>query len=287
MAYIGNQNYQAYVTLASQTFTTSGSTTIYALNYTVTNANNLDLYVGGSKQQPSVAYTAAGNTLTLTTATSSSMYAVYLGQGIQTVQPGNSSVGTSQLTTGAVGISNLSASGTANSSSYLRGDNTWSTISTGPSAGQVIQVVSTTVSTNLSISIGGTLTDITGLSATITPSSTSNKILVLWSVLYSNATGGNANLVLNRNGTSIAIGNASQGGTQGTISLDTANSNNYWSFNAGGSYLDSPSSTSALTYKFQGICNDGTNTFYFNRTARNGTSDINGISTITLMEIKG
>ena len=97
MAYIGNQNYQAYVTLASQTFTTSGSTTIYALNYTVTNANNLDLYVGGSKQQPSVAYTAAGNTLTLTTATSSSMYAVYLGQGIQTVTPGATSVGTTQM----------------------------------------------------------------------------------------------------------------------------------------------------------------------------------------------
>ena len=104
MAYIGNQNYQAYVTLNNQTFTTSGSTTIYALNYTVTNANNLDLYIGGSKQQPGVAYTASGNTLTLTTATSSSMYAVYLGQGIQTVQPGNSSITTSMFAGGLGGV---------------------------------------------------------------------------------------------------------------------------------------------------------------------------------------
>jgi hypothetical protein len=100
MAYIGNQNYQAYVTLNNQTFTTSGSTTIYALNYTVTNANNLDLYIGGSKQQPGVAYTAAGNTLTLTTATSSSMYAVYLGQGIQTTNLPVGVVTTSNLVSG-------------------------------------------------------------------------------------------------------------------------------------------------------------------------------------------
>ena len=100
MAYIGNQNYQAYVTLNNQTFTTSGSTTIYALNYTVTNANNLDLYIGGSKQQPGVAYTASGNTLTLTTATSSSMYAVYLGQGIQTTNIPVGVVTTSNLVSG-------------------------------------------------------------------------------------------------------------------------------------------------------------------------------------------
>jgi hypothetical protein len=97
MAYIGNQNYQAYVTLSNQTFVTSGATTIYALNYTVTNANNISLYINNVAQQPGVAYTASGNTLTLTTATSSSMYAVYLGQGIQTVTPGATSVGTAQM----------------------------------------------------------------------------------------------------------------------------------------------------------------------------------------------
>ena len=47
------------------------------------------------------------------------------------------------------------------------------------------------------------------------------------------------------------------------------------------------SSTSALTYKFQTQSNDGAGPFYFNRTGRNGGSDANGISTITVMEIKG
>jgi hypothetical protein len=98
MAYIGNQNYQAYVTLASQTFSVT-STTIYSLNYTVTNANNIALYINNVAQQPTTAYTASGNTLTLTTTTltTDTMYAVYLGQGIQTVTPGATSVGTTQM----------------------------------------------------------------------------------------------------------------------------------------------------------------------------------------------
>jgi hypothetical protein len=58
------------------------------------------------------------------------MYAVYLGQGIQTVQPGTSSVGTSQITTGAVGVSQLSATGTPSSATFLRGDNTWASAGT-------------------------------------------------------------------------------------------------------------------------------------------------------------
>ena len=50
--------------------------------------------------------------------------------------------------TGTIGISDLSATGTASSSTFLRGDNTWG--SAGATAGQVIQVVSATDSTQRS-----------------------------------------------------------------------------------------------------------------------------------------
>ena len=156
----------------------------------------------------------------------------------------------------------------------------------GATAGQVIQVVSTTVTTISSIA-SASATDIAGLSVIITPSSASNKILVLYKIQYSNASGNNAGINLVRNGTNIGMGNSGQGGDDCTISICTANMNNYWSFEAGGSFLDSPSSTSALTYKLQTASNDGAGVFYFNRTARNGGSDANGISTITVMEIKG
>jgi hypothetical protein len=51
------------------------------------------------RQEPTAAYTASGTTLTLTSATSSSddMYCVYLGKAVQTVNPANSSVGSSQV----------------------------------------------------------------------------------------------------------------------------------------------------------------------------------------------
>ena len=152
--------------------------------------------------------------------------------------------------------------------------------------GKVLQVVSTTVTTASSIA-STSATDISGLSVTITPSATANKILVLWKIQYSNASGNNGVINLVRNGTNIAMGDSGQGGDDCTISICTANMNNYWSFEAGGSFLDSPSSTSALTYKFQTTSNDGAGVFYFNRTARNGGSDANGISTITVMEIAG
>ena len=51
--------------------------------------------LGKSLQQ---AYTASNTTLTLTSATTSDdMYCVFLGKAVQTVNPPNSSVGTSQL----------------------------------------------------------------------------------------------------------------------------------------------------------------------------------------------
>ena len=49
-------------------------------------------------------------------------------------------------------------------------------------------------------------------------------------------------------------------------------------------YMDSPSSTSSITYKVQGFA-DGSNTLYVN--FRNGATNVSSISTITLMEIAG
>jgi len=289
MAYIGNQNYQAYVTLSNQTFVTSGATTIYALNYTVTNANNISLYINNVAQQPGVAYTASGNTLTLTTATSSSMYAVYLGQGIQTVQPGTSSVGTSQITTGAVGVSQLSATGTPGSTNFLRGDNTWA--SAGATAGQVIQVVSTNkTDTFASSSLANAFQDVTGLSVTITPSSSANTILVLATVNHGVDGIRATALKLLRNSTAINIGTAS--GTRPAASTVGIGQN--YDSNRGQvssiNFLDSPATTSAITYKIQvGILESTGNVARINTT--NSDSDNTYIarsaSTITVMEIKG
>ncbi len=98
MAYIGNIPAEKYSAFQKQDFTTS-ATTSYTLDNPVANANELALFINNVRQEPTTAYSASGTTLTLTEATSSSddMYCVYLGKAVQTVNPPNASVGTSQL----------------------------------------------------------------------------------------------------------------------------------------------------------------------------------------------
>ena len=100
MSYIGNTPAENYASFLTETFSVS-ATANYTLSHAVTNENEIRLVINGVVQQPGSgkAYTASGTTLTLTSATVSGdvMYAVYLGRALQTVNPPNASVGTSQL----------------------------------------------------------------------------------------------------------------------------------------------------------------------------------------------
>ena len=71
------------------------------------------------RQEPG-SYSASGTSLTLTEATSASddMYCVYLGKAVQTVNPPNASVGTSQLVDGAVTSAKLASGAVANTPAF-------------------------------------------------------------------------------------------------------------------------------------------------------------------------
>ncbi len=114
--YLGNQPALSYTSFAKQDFTTS-ATTSYTLDNPVANANELALFINFVRQEPTTAYSASGTSLTLTSATSASddMYCVFLGKAVQTVNPPS----------GSVGLSQLSATGTKDSTTFLRGDNTF------------------------------------------------------------------------------------------------------------------------------------------------------------------
>ena len=100
MAYIGNQPTEAFTTFATQTFSTS-ATSSYTLDHAVTNENEIALFVNNVRQQPGSgkAYTATGTALTLSanTASTDTMYCVFLGRALQTVNPPAGSVGSSQI----------------------------------------------------------------------------------------------------------------------------------------------------------------------------------------------
>ena len=154
--------------------------------------------------------------------------------------------------------------------------------------GSVLQVVSAT-KTDTASTGSSTFADITGLSVSITPSSASNKILIIASINLSWANGvskGGARLM--RDSTAIAVADAA-GSRLRTTGATYAQIENYTPFTCSSNHLDSPSSTSALTYKWQFNALDNAGTIYVNRASADpdATSTGRTVSSITVMEIKG
>jgi len=162
-------------------------------------------------------------------------------------------------------------------------------IPAGASGGGIIQVVSVVKTDTFSTS-STTYTDLTGLSATITPRSASNKILVLLNGIAGMNAAISGYIQLVRGTTPLCIGDSTSGYTS------SSGPSFYGGSNDGNNnetfaivFLDSPATTSATTYKAQvyapqgGILrintlgSDQANQVYSSRSA----------SSITLMEVSG
>ena len=180
----------------------------------------------------------------------------------------------------AVDIAMLSATGVASATTFLRGDNAWAEAG----GGKVLQVVTAT-KVDAFTTTSTTYVDLTGLSVSITPASSSNKVLVTMSVGYAQTQPvGFPSFTIDRSGTDILTG-TSGGSTNGLASVYGVADGS--SMSIGGavcsSVLDSPSSTSALTYKIQ--CMTTAQTLYVNRYS--GNTNHGFASTIIAMEIEG
>jgi hypothetical protein len=153
--------------------------------------------------------------------------------------------------------------------------------------GKVLQVVSTAKTDSFSASTSaGVYTDITGLSVSITPSSATSKILVIAMVSGSGAIGSNfAAVQLVRASTAIALADTAGSRLSSSSQLAQIGADSMTALPI--TFLDSPSTTSATTYKIQGCSAGGTGTVYINRstTDANNSSSIRGVSTITVLEI--
>ena len=144
----------------------------------------------------------------------------------------------------------------------------------------------------------------TGITATIQPSSTSNKVLVEAHIYGSVDKGRWAGIRLYRGGSVVtgAISTA-YGGDHYNV-IDGHRQNNNWMvmgynpddthhdnlvYGVSGKYLDSPSSTSSLTYDLRIIGRENATSYYINRPVANKDNDssVAAISTITLTEIAG
>lgn len=163
---------------------------------------------------------------------------------------------------------------------------------TGISAGKVLQVVSTTKTdtTSFTSTTTNTFADITGMSVSITPSATSSKILVMFSCNVGQSTSATIHVRLMRDSTAIYVGDSAGSRLQDSAILRSAASPYSLEIgNLNGTHLDSPSTTSAVTYKLQGVLGASySGTFYLNRSSGDSNADFGGrpASSITVMEIE-
>jgi hypothetical protein len=273
MAYIGRgtENISNVEVLDNLTFDGSASYTLQksSTNFVPSSANNLLISISGVVQQGN--FSVSGSTITFDTTVSSSDtcdWILHYGTGlITTVADG--AITEAKLGNGAVTNAKL-----ANSSITLNG----SAVSLGGSAtidgGKIGQVVSGTYST-LTTMDSSTFAD-TGISLSITPSAASSKIFISIQnsagLQRSNQEVGGKFRIL-RDATAIWTG-AGQTFYQGAFGSVSANEMSATqTFN----YLDSPSTTSATTYKLQQASNGG---------GHNIKSQLgNTPSIITLMEV--
>lgn len=187
--------------------------------------------------------------------------------------------------TGNIALADLSATGTKDATTFLRGDNTFAEAGGGKIL-QVVQGTLTTTASRASTSFGDT-----GLSVSITPSATSSKILIMCTMLagYDQNNQDRPRFKLLRDSTEIMGSDASSPGSRQTVVAsvprqDDGGGENM--INVNFQFLDSPSTTSATTYKTQ-YSTRGGNTAYINRMG-NDTDDANqcrGISVIQAIEV--
>ena len=253
----------------------------YTLQVSSTNvvpesANHMLVSLNGILQAPVTSFTVSGSTLTFASnlATGDVIdFVILLGNVLDLGTVSDGTIATAKIVDGAVTSAKLSA-------------------------GKILQVVSTTKSdtftaTNLA---AGAVSDITGLSVNITPISTSNKVLVFYSVQgVSEASSRVVNFAttLKRADTQISIADAASARIRVTnfISIRADANDQNVGATVSYNYLDSPSSTSSLTYEV-GLKNiqDSALTYHVNRTYGDADDDNyrpRATSSITVMEVAG
>ena len=155
--------------------------------------------------------------------------------------------------------------------------------------GSILQVVSTT-KTDVFSTTSATPVDITGASATITPTSATSKVLISFGGSFGASTLSVNALLLLRDSTVIGGGTAVGSRRSVALAWSGGGESNRPRSGSFGEFLDSPATTSAITYKLQAYIDSG-NTFYVGRGALDADNNAALYArtplTITLMEVAG
>ena len=154
-------------------------------------------------------------------------------------------------------------------------------LSSGASGG-IIQTIQTVKTDTFSTS-SSSFTDITGLSVTISPSSSSNKILVIVDLMVGSDNDSQCMFLLKRDSTSINFGD--NDGSRSQNFAEIGGAEDYDQTSCSTHFLDSPATTSATTYKVQMRVTGSTHFLNRSQSDSNNSNESRTTSSITVMEV--
>jgi len=151
--------------------------------------------------------------------------------------------------------------------------------------GKVLQVLSVINTVAVYLDQTSTWTDLTGMTVDITPSSTDSKVWVIANITGSVGTTEYGGIRLVEDGSAIGVGTSLSGAQTAMTSQGEPTVGGYTASNIPISWIASPATTSAVTYKVQMYA---TGKIYFNRTVSNASSAATPrtVSTLTVMELE-
>jgi hypothetical protein len=173
MGYLGNTPEQQAFAPAVDFFSGNASTTEFTLSRPVVSVAQVQAVIENVPQNPGDAFTVAGNTITFTSAPPSgtnNIYVYYTSPITTVVQPGQ----------GTVSLNSFSATGTPSASTFLRGDNSWATVTQTRVSGGTTGLTPSTL-TGGDVTLAGTLVAANGGTGLTSPGTSGN-------VLTSNGT---------------------------------------------------------------------------------------------------
>ena len=258
MPFIGKQPTAGFASIVKDDLTADGSTTQFTLSKQVANANDIAVFVGNVRQEPTDAYTVNGTTLTMTAAPASAInfYVLHIAGTIESsVVPADGTITSAKIQASAVTDAKIAGM----ASSKLTGALSLTTMPVG----SIIQVKSATVTGNL----GSGVQDL--VSVSITPTDNTNKILVMGNTSAYTPAGATSWVDVYRDSTFIY-----------RSAVGVGYGSNARSDAASPIHLDDPQTTSAITYKLRGNSTGSSPGSWNYYTSNNTTS-----TSITVMEV--
>ena len=265
MPFLGTTPVQGFVSsFPKQSFTPNGSTTVFTLTNPVATANDLEVFVGNVRQEPTTAYTAAGTTLTMSEAPASGLnfYVINKSFAQVTTTPPVNSITTDKIVNSAVTDAKIGGM----AASKLTGTVSNSQIATG-AGGKLLNVYMNKILTDLEVG-NNTRYNWTQSQITLTPTSTNSRFwlfLTAHSRSTNSATTGNLGLY-RLSGSSYGTTTEIPAGTWQHRLYNVRNSFDA-SQNVSFQYYDSPATTSSIRYVFYLERNSGSDSVFIGNTS--------------------